>query len=52
MINAIVVRVKDEDPIRGNRKVSSIEKVKVWCDLSDLALVVVDIDGVTVEDAA
>ena len=53
MINDIIVRVKDEDPVRGNWKVSSTEKGKVWCDASDLALgVVVDIDGVTVEDAA
>lgn len=53
MIIEIVQRVSEDDPVQGEWKVGQNTSGVVWCDASDLCEgVLLEIDGVTVEDAA
>ena len=53
MIEEIVQRVGQDDPVRGEWAVKQAAEGTVWCDASDLCKgVMLDIGGVVVEDAA
>ena len=53
MLQEVVERVRENDPVKGKWQVPKSDKGKVWCDASDLALgVVVEIGDAVVEDAA
>ena len=53
MLEEIIDRVGEEDPVKGKWRVQKTDVGKVWCDASDLALgAVVEIGGEAVEDAA
>jgi len=52
MLEEIVHRVSNDDPVRGRWPVSNAAVGKVWCDASNLAVgVCVEINGDIVEDA-
>ena len=53
MIENIVYRVGEDDPVRGEWNVGRIARGTVWCDASDLGEgVILEVEGRAVEDAA
>ena len=53
MIEEVLNRVREEDPVRGCWRVPHLRWGRVWCDASSLALgLVLEIGDVVVEDAA
>jgi len=53
MLEEVMNRVENEDPVRGNWYVGTVAEGTVWCDASNLALgVALEIDGSIVEDAS
>ena len=53
MMQEVIARVNEDDPVKGKWHVGNGEEGVIWCDASSLALgIVLEIGGVTVEDAA
>lgn len=53
MLQDILRRVRQEDPVRGRWHASKLGKGVVWCDASSIATgVILEIDNQTVEDGA
>ena len=53
MVNEVIAKVKDEDPLKGHWHVPKTKKGVVWCDASSIAIeTVLKVDGRVVEDAS
>ena len=53
MIQELVMRVRSEDPVRGQWHVCSNQSGVVWCDSSNSVMgVSVEVQGIRVEDGA
>ena len=53
MVNKVIVKVKDEDPVKGHWHVPKMKKSVVWCDVSSIVIgTVLEVDGRIVEDAS
>ena len=53
MVNEVIVKVKDEDPVKGHWHVSKTKNGVVWCDTSSIAIgTVLEVDGRVVQDAS
>lgn len=53
IVGDMIDMVNRDDPVRGRWNIQSVERCKVWCDASSMAIgVSVEVDGDIIEDAA
>ena len=46
MVNEVITKVKDEDPVKGHWHVPKLKKGVIWCDASSIAIgTVLEVDG-------